>query len=177
MSAAWIVVKTEDLQNYMQAAIVGNSIIDGAADPQAPGGGYRSDAALLGAVERVRGAIVAGGRIPLSLTPSSVPPEARQHTLILAIYAMAAAVPTLGPFVASEPFKDLNAKAEKWLERVEEGGVVTTPADPDTTNFSGPSWGDLYGENTAGVGGQVDLTTDQGAVTTGTDAEVDDGQV
>ena len=89
------------------------------------------------AVARIRAAVKNGGQVPLSLTPSSVPPEAEQHALVLAARAMTASTANLGAVVVTmnggivSPFNDLVKIAEKWITDTGSGANLPTyPTDP-----------------------------------------------
>lgn len=139
----------------------------------------RSDDLVAMVVARIRGAVRNGGRVQVSATPSSVPPEAEQHALVLAAWALTAAKPVMsmvvvGPTGVFSPFKSLVDKAEAWLKDVAAGEPVTEPTDPvgtdgvtavsdDNPAVTGPvNWGDYRGRKADYATGTepLDMTTD-----------------
>jgi hypothetical protein len=106
------------------------------------------------AIEMVSSAIRQGQRIPMSLTPGTVPPGARLHTVVLAIDIMVSSTPNMD-LVNKAGFDDLKKAAKTWVDEVEQGKrLVDYPIDPDQTTLP-------YGTS-SGYGGetQVDLSTD-----------------
>lgn len=162
-----MVVTADSIQTWLSATPVN------AANETDPSGLNRLEQVLIDVVERIRGTILTAGRIPLSLTQGpvsqdskfnvkSVPPEGRQHTKVLTAASAVAAIPTLWAFCESDVFKRQLDAAEKWITDVQEGASVTLPVDPDPdTTPSGTEWGDYSGQEVNGVGGLIDMSTDQ----------------
>lgn len=91
-------------------------------------------AALALAVGRVRGTIQTAGRVPVSVTAGSVPPEALQHALVLTVALLTGAFPNLASLVDADGgktgFGQLVEQAEQWLDRIEKGASCIGPTDP-----------------------------------------------
>ena len=100
-----------------------------------PNGTNRLSKNLTLAVELVRGAIQVGNRNALSLTPGTVPPSARVHTLAIAIGMMLNSTPNMD-FAMKEQFKGEVESAKEWLEEVRGGKQsVEQPNDPDQSTI------------------------------------------
>lgn len=153
MTTAWTVPVIGDLKGFMN-----ESVLDTAGVKESVSNTERQTEVLAAVVARVRGAVGVGNRVAVSLTVGSVPPEAKQHALVLAVHALSATSPQLGKYVLLEAFEKMVTAAEDWVKAVQDGLAVTAPSDPDPANPSaGPTWGDFSGEQVAGVAGKVDL--------------------
>lgn len=161
----WAIPKPADLNKVISQVVLTNieSNTGANVNPSNPVSGtqpLRSAAAVALAIERIRGAVSAGGRVPLSVC-NGVPPEAEHYTLILAVWNMAGAQPdvglvVMGPHGNVSPFYNEYKDATDWLKMVSKGEItVTYPSDPlpsgikvqgtgDTVQL-GVKWGDLYG--------------------------------
>ena len=128
MSAAWTVPTKDNVQDFMAVAV-----LDGTnATPF--GGSERISQVLAAVVARVRGAIEAGGKVGLSATAMSVPPEAVQHTLVLTAEAMVASTPQVDRFTMGDAFVRMVERAEKWLQDVQSGDVEPTEATDEASS-------------------------------------------
>lgn len=122
------------------------------------------------AIARVRGAIQTGGRIPVSATLLSVPPEAEEHVLIIAAWSLVAGrqggmdIVVVGPHGNISAYYNLYQKAEAWVKAAQDGTISPTPpTDPlssgviSTVDGSivqpGVKWGDLYGTDAEYIAG------------------------
>jgi hypothetical protein len=153
MTTAWTVPVATDLEQFMSSSVVTATNVDD------PAGKARADSLIESVVARVRGAIGSGNRVPLSLTPNSVPPEGKQHVLVLIVAALAAASPQVYQYTESDAFRRQLEAAEKWITAAQEGLNVTVPTDPDPDNTpSTAEWGDIEGDST--VTRMQDMTTD-----------------
>lgn len=163
----WIVPVSTDLNKVLSQTVISSIDANVGTDGQNPLAAVdqnkllRSQEVVRMAINRVRGAIQAGGRIPLSLTSSSVPPEAEMFTLAIAAWEMVAAQPDvgsaviIGPHSNVSPFYNEYQKAEAWLKSVTEGSTAfTSPNDPAPTGVNGVdgyptplgvNYGDVYG--------------------------------
>lgn len=171
----WIVPKPGDLERVISQLVLN------AAERTVQTAGTRMTENLRMTVARIRGAVRGSGNAPLSATPSSIPPEAEQHCLILTARAMTASTPNLGSVLVGptgavySPFDQLVKAAEKWMSDVAAGdyipvtptnpiqtgdGVELAPVgalygNPPTVTVSGFSVGSLYvyepGPNEAGL--------------------------
>lgn len=141
MTIDWIVPTVDDLRTVLSSVV-----LNPAADIGNPSG-PTNQLALDLVVERWRGAIRTAGRIPVSLTAGSVPPEHKQHVLVLTVWQLVCSQPKLAQTV-TEAFKTLVDKAEEALKDVDEGKEGATPSypsDPDTTTAS---TGPVFSSNT-----------------------------
>jgi hypothetical protein len=155
MGLAWITLTEQDVQRFMTQSVVG------ASNELDVDGNSRASNLLPVVTDRIRGAVVTGNRVPVSLTPGAIPPESRWHALCLAVFALVESQPVLGEFALKDGFTRRWEEAEKWVRSVASGDqTVTPPLDPDPDNTPAYTWGDVAGENTAGVGSSVDMTTD-----------------
>lgn len=122
--------------------------------------------AIARVVARVRGAIRAAGRFPLSCTSGTVPPEAESHVYALAIRERAQTTRALSDYILSESFRDMAREARDWLDAVAKGGPVTMPDDPTGADYAtavsdhnapleSVSWGDQYGSDADYEAGSV----------------------
>lgn len=87
-------------------------------------------------VARVRGAILRGGRVPLSLTAGAIPPEAVQHALNVAAWQLSNAEPSLAMAIITEkgaysPFGTLAKAGEQFIDALGKGANTEYPSDPD----------------------------------------------
>lgn len=155
-SLAWVVVDPTQVETFMQ------SFVNDAVNPLDASGQLRAANMVGFLANRFRGAIVRGNRVPLSLTANSIPSEAQWHLLVLLAEGMAASVPQVAEFVQGPRFGAMVDDAKDWLRMVGEGILVpVAPPDPDaTTQPAGPTWGDMYQQEAAGVAGKIDVTTD-----------------
>ena len=92
------------------------------------------------AVGQFRGAIQKCGKQALSLTAGSVPPEMLKHVLYLAAYGLVVSTPNLQYIIMTEhgegsPFGDNFKKADRELEAVTKGRIVTPPSDPTGRDY------------------------------------------
>jgi hypothetical protein len=111
-------------------------VVDASSSQDEAQGTERLTAVLAGVVARVRGAIRKGGHTPVSLTASSVPPEAVQHVWTLALSALSLTTPDLARYTETDAFKAARTAAEDWLKDVsdrKDGAETDYPSDPDTT--------------------------------------------
>jgi hypothetical protein len=155
MATNWTVPTVDDLQAYLNVKLVD------ATNPDSDSGISRADVVLSSVVARVRAAIGAGNWVPLSLTTDSVPPEAKQHVLVLVAAAMMASTPQILQYANSDIFKGQWDAAEKFIKDAQAGEPMTIPTDPDpSATPSSPTWGDYSGEQVGGVAGKIDTTTD-----------------
>jgi len=126
--ATWQIPTAADVQTLMHSGVIaaGNEKDDQTSNERLPG--------LLGlVVARVRGAIDAGGKVALSATEGSVPPEGMFHTIVLTVNALSASTPDLARFALGDAFQKLVQGAEDWLKAVQEGKMmVSEPGDPVT---------------------------------------------
>lgn len=154
MATNWTVPLITDLDSVL------TSVVTNPADETLTVG-TRKSATLALIVANIRGTIGAAGRVPLSLTASSVPPEAAQHALILTVQMLVGAKPNLIQAVVGPngsiyiPFNDLVKKANDWLKGIKDGDTCTVPTDPDTDFVGGIMWGDAYGADTDYEAGTV----------------------
>ena len=93
LTAAWVVVTKDQVQQYLTQAVVD------AANELDTAGNERIDGVLTDAIARMRAAVGTGNRVPLSLTPLSVPPEGAPHLKLLVIEALVPSVPQLAQYV------------------------------------------------------------------------------
>lgn len=123
------------------------------------------------AVEEVRGAIRSGGRYPLAVTASTIPPEGKRHVLNLAAWQLINSTPNLNMAILTEkgvsmPFAQFYQDAKAWLAGLDRGGSLTRPTDPTGIDYvtavsdTNPaiesiSWGDLYGTDAQYAAGEV----------------------
>jgi len=186
MAQAWTVLAGGDLWQVVSRSVVEQVNEDSAGGKNSTNDlneslDTRASKAVAHAVAEVRGAIENAGRYPVSVTASSVPPEAARHTLALAAYVLVGPKPSLVSVVMMDggmnsPISTLYADAKRWLEGVNKGGSVTTPTDPCGEDYSTAvsdsnplpnsiAWGDYQytGEEYA-AGQAVDPVT--GAITT-----------
>lgn len=93
------------------------------------------------AVKQFRGAIQVAGKQPLSLTASSVPPDAcYKHCITLAAYGVISSTLNLQWVIATEkgdasPLTAAFRLANKYLEEVTKGRVVVPPTDPTGRDY------------------------------------------
>jgi hypothetical protein len=150
----WKVPTVDDAQTLL------SSIIVGAANELDSGGTERLEKILTIVVDEVRGAILAAGVVPLSITDGSVPSEGVRPTLMLAVGDLVNSTPQLQQFTQSDWLNQGLKSARDWLESVKKGQSVTIPTDPDPDFELNPDWGDFSGLQVDGVAGKVDMTTD-----------------
>jgi len=97
-------------------------------------------------VARVRGIIATRSRgHQISLTPGSVPPEAKQHVLVLAARQLIDSIPVMASAIsANDNYPTLYTQAENWIKNIMEGGSVTSPDDPSPATVAGPDSNQNY---------------------------------
>lgn len=102
-----------------------------------------ADKAIAMAVEKIRGAIQIGQRIPISLTAGAIPPEAESHCYTLALQMLIMAIPTLAGYATrppqtggKAPFEQLVFDAKEYITNLRNGKSCEYPSDPDP-NFHG----------------------------------------
>ena len=149
MATNWKVLIGTDIRKVIDARsqLEGNQnladdVVDGAAlDPSAAN---RRDELVAVAVDEVRAAVRNGGRVGLSLTADSIPPEAEWHTLVLAAYRLVSSTPGLsrslmtGDGERKAPLERMydEAVAYVWGDRARGrlgltgGDNCTEPSDP-----------------------------------------------
>ena len=97
-------------------------------------------------VQEFRGALVAGGRIPLSLTAASIPPDCEIHVLSIAAYRLVNSMPNLQMVLMTDggvyaPLLQMYKNAQDMLKQLRAGMPVTRPTDPETTEGDAPDTG------------------------------------
>ncbi len=123
--ATWITISPEDLNDYQVAAYVNaarTAALDaGQSDP--------FDQVMPDIVARVRAEVRGCARNRVSVTPLSVPPDLRSHTILLIIEAMQARLPGIP---LDEGIKTLITDAKKYLQRVANCEIpIGLPTDPE----------------------------------------------
>lgn len=117
----WKVIIADDLAVVMNAQVLAPNSANAAA-------------ALALVVARVRGVVATAGRVPVSVTAGSVPPESAQHAAVLTVALLTGAYPNLATLVDADGgktgFGQLVEQAELWLTKIERGASCTTPTDP-----------------------------------------------
>ena len=100
----------------------------------------RADKCIAMAVEKIQAAIRVAHRVPLSVTPLSIPPEAETHCYAMAIQLMIGALPSLQGYVTNPPQTSgkpplvvLFEAAAEWCKMIRDGKACEYPADPDPT--------------------------------------------
>ncbi len=127
MATNWIVPVSDDLSIVLAQPVIDKAIEVGKVDASTT----VADVLAL-VVARVRGVIRNNSRNQLSATAGSIPPESKQHVLILTARQLIDAIPGMSATMAtSEEFGKLYTKAEDWLTDIKKGGNVTVPSDPD----------------------------------------------
>ncbi len=139
MSTNWIVPVAADLSIILAQPVIDKAIEVGKVDASTT---VADIMALV--VARVRGVIKNNSRNQLSATVGSIPPESKQHVLILTAHQLIDSIPGMSATMStSEEFGKLYTKAEDWLKEIKEGGNVTVPSDPDA-DLVGPAISDNY---------------------------------
>lgn len=121
----------------------------------------RRDELVALAVEEFRGAVQAGGRLPLSVTEGAVPPSAEKHVLVKAAWALIQSTPSLTAAYMNEgggrnSWERAVDKADDYLKWLREGGSAERPTDPTGADYltavsdenpaiAGVQWGDVNG--------------------------------
>lgn len=153
----WITLTGSDLGEVLCLEVQQsqNETIGATAQPGAPldpQQANRRDALLATVIAEVRGAIDAGGRIPISATPGTIPPEAKRHALNLVAFQMVASLPNLKMFIVFEggtysPSATLAKNAEAFILALRKGEQVTYPSNPEAESLAGTggSAGDIVG--------------------------------
>jgi hypothetical protein len=164
MATNWTVLGRADLRKVLSVVVSNqanqntawetgpNAILD---DTQAE----RMGDLVAMAVAEVRGAIQAGGRMPLSVTAGAVPPSAVPHALYLAAWRLLTSTPGVPMVVVGEQAtaKRFHDEACKYLEGLRAGRTVERPTDPTGIDYAtavsasnpainGVDGGDLYGD-------------------------------
>ena len=147
MATNWITIDETKLDSILSGSILNQAV---AADDTVTA---RTAVLRDQVVARIRGAIAAGAKTPLSLTSATVPPEAEQHALNLIAIALVGSTQSLLAVVAAMGQKTVMERqaeaAEEWIKKVSgrDGLQVTYPTDPaaDTT-FNQTVAGDIVGE-------------------------------
>jgi hypothetical protein len=156
MATNWYAPTVGDLQLFLPQAVL--TATDQVPDGQDTSQGRNAKMLAL-QIARVRGTIQKVGRQALSLTAGSVPPEAQQHVLVLAVKALpTAASAELARYMENPEFKELCDEARDWLKGVAEGKVTVMDAsDPTGVDYltavsatnpavSAISWGDQFAD-------------------------------
>lgn len=135
----WVVVKKHEVKAVLDQLVT--DAADVKLDPSDPASPTRLDYAIWNNIAIVRGAIRAGGKIPLSLTDGTVPLEAKQFVSVMAAMACTAAKPNLsqvivGPTGMYAPLNDMLKKAYEFVKACREGYNVEEPVDPQPLGWS-----------------------------------------
>ena len=134
---AWVVPSADSLDNIMSQLVLNageKDTVEQGINPE-----LRADWTLAQAVTRVRSAIQAAARFPVSQEAGSVPPEAELHVMVLTVNSMTASKPNLGTIVLTlnggvvSPFNDLVKRAEKFIQDCKDGKAVTLSSWPAVT--------------------------------------------
>lgn len=144
----------------------------------------RRDEIVSTIVHEVRAAIQTAGRVPLSVTPNTVPPGAKRHVLNMAAWQIVNSTPNLNMAILTEkgistPFAKFYEEAVKYIDSLTKGNSVPAPTDPcgqdyetavSDTNpaISSVNWGDVTADDTdyergyylTSGGSQVNLPVD-----------------
>lgn len=124
MATNWKTPSISDLSAFMNAAVLNGAQASSTIQER-----------VLGfQVAKIRGTILNAGRCPLAVTAGTVPPEAEEHALVLAVRALTAGSPLLAPVVEAGAGKTGFGRAvddaEEWLKSVRKGQSVTPATDP-----------------------------------------------
>ncbi len=131
MATNWIVPIAADLSIVLAQPVIDKAIEVG-------NDSTKIAKMLVVVVARVRGVIKNNSRNQVSATAGSIPPESKQHVLILTAHQLIDSIPGMSATMAtSEEFAKLYTKAEDWLTDIKKGGRVTVPNDPDA-DLAGP---------------------------------------
>jgi hypothetical protein len=182
MATNWITLTGADIRLVLAAAAQDQTNENTAEGTEAGsevdlGADNRRDLLVEDAVIRIRAAIANGQRIPISVTPDTIPPEAKLHALYLAAMPLVQSMPGLakslliGEDGRKTSFERSYDRAEQFLTDVMGGMNVTYPTDPvgedgetavtdDNPLYSAVRYGSLTNVE------EADLTT-QGPVTEG----------
>jgi len=132
IEATWVVPSVDNLTTVMDQLVLN------AAEPDqlAPNGAARGNALLnTVGVQRIRAAVRASGKVPLSSRAGSVPPEAEAYAYVLTADAMTAAKPNVAGVVMMPngsvvcPWMTLVKDAKAWIQDVYAGKKIVTPPD------------------------------------------------
>ena len=164
MPTNWKTPTADDLNKVISALVQekanentgADSVPGGALDPEAPD---RRDALVDLVIDEFRGAIIAGSRIPLSLTPRSVPPECVVHVLSAAAYRLVNSVPNLQMVLLTDgglyaPLAQMYTDAKRMLKELSDGRPVTFPDDPAEEASAMPDFG-----GAGSIEGEYDMRT------------------
>jgi len=164
MPSAWIVPTWDHLTKVIATAVQAkaNENVGTEVTPEAaydPDSADRKEELLNLVIAEFRGAIIAGGRIPLSQTLGSVPPECVVHVLSATAYRLVTSTPNLQAVLMSEgglyaPLAQLYADARHMLKELAAGRVVTMPLDPEDEEGLVPDHG-----NADQIEGEYDMRT------------------
>ncbi len=93
------------------------------------------------AVAQIRAAIQLCAKIPLSITPAAVPPEAFKHVLYMAAYGVVNSTPNLQMVILTDkgayaPLADNFKKADAYLQAITKGKPVVPPTDPTGRDYA-----------------------------------------
>lgn len=184
MSTNWKTLTGANVVKVVARLVVKNSQENTGSDvmpglPFDPGAENRADELVRMVVDDFRGAIQIGGRVPVSLTESTVPPDCERDALNFAAYQLFNSIPTLQMAVLTEkgavsPFAKFYDAAMKRLENIRKGEAVVPPTDPCGVDYvtavsdtnpavCGVSWSDMRmtdKEYADGDVAELDMTTD-----------------
>lgn len=131
--AAWVTIDTDDLADYSVGekvtALITQALNVGQTDPSAR--------VIPDVIAIARGYLAAQGRNVLSLTPNSIPPEAKTHVCWIVVEALQARLPGL---MLTDEEKRMIDRAWEWLRDVAKGTIaISTPDDPVVPDVQAPS--------------------------------------
>ena len=137
----WVVPSVANLTTVMEQLV-----LNAGEKNQNAASGMSRGAVLLNTVgiARIRAAIRAAGKVPLSSLASSVPPEAEAYAYVLTVDAMTASKPNMAGVVMMpngtvvSPWMTLVKDAKAWVEAVAKGRIVTPPDSPALVGVGGP---------------------------------------
>ena len=151
MATNWKVPVAADVNKVLsimvQARSNENTNADAEADtPLDPSYTDRKTALLDQTVQEFRGAMVAGGRIPRSLTEGSVPPDAEIHVLAMTAFRLVNSMPNLQMVLLTNggvyaPLMQMYKDAQSMLKQIRDGMPYTRPTDPEATAGEVPDAG------------------------------------
>jgi hypothetical protein len=153
MATNWIIPTADDVAKVISLEVLaksnenidGDSITAALASPETrrtydPTLDDRCTAQIVFAVNQLRAAIQLNAKIPLSITPNAVPPEALRHVLYLAAYGLVNSTPNLQMVILSDkgaysPLTDNFKIANKYFEDITKGKPVVPPTDPTGRDY------------------------------------------
>ena len=118
----------------------------------------RTEPLLRMMVERMRGAVRTGGRVPVSEEAGTIPPESVFHVMILTARALIDSNPQLSKVARiGDDFTRMVYWSEQWIHGIDNGKPVSKPssvAEPAEGEevIAGANWGNSFDH--------VDLSTD-----------------